>query len=432
MPALAERVNVLLAGSGGREHATAVELARSPYVGKLFIAPGNAGTAEIGTNLPVAANDIDGLVRAARDNNVGLFTAGSENTFVLGAVDAMREAGIEAYGVDQDQARLETDKIFSHKMMIECGIPCPRGVAAENYDEALAFLDNPPWEKFVVKAAGPAGGKGVELPEDIEEARRIVREFMLDLKHGEAGKRILFQERLYGHETSLIATVSGKKIVGEPMTTDYKLKLTGNKGPNTGGMGCIIDINSQPPRDWLDRFIRPIAEYYVGNDNPLNTKIYAQLIHTADGIKVLEYNMRDGNPEAQAKLRLKSPKSDLFRVMKNSLNGNLLSTDLEFDYDKAASCLVVASEGYPEKPVTGDRIVGLGSRLEEGVVLYHAGTKIEGEHVLTNGGRVLNITATGRSLPEAVSKMYKEADKRELTFRGAWYRDDIGEIYGSS
>lgn len=432
---MAERVNVLLAGNGGREHATAVALRESPLVGEIFIAPGNAGTLRVGTNIDVSATDIAGLVTAAKDHKVGLATAGSENTFDLGFVDAMREAGIDAYGTDRDQTRIETDKIFSHNLMIELGIPGPGGFAAESYDQAREFLRNPQWEQFVIKAAGPAGGKGVELPENLQDARRIVDEFMLGHgKHGEAGKRILFQERLYGYETSLIATVSGRKIIGEPLTTDYKLKLSGNKGPNTGGMGCVIDINSKPPQEWLNRFIRPVAHHYAEKDQPLNTKIYAQLIHTDKGIYVLEYNMRDGDPEAQAKLRLKKPGSDLYQVMRNSLENNLWTTDLEFDYGKAAACLVLASEGYPESPVVGRPIQGLPGEFEEGVVLFHAGTKINTENgrTETSGGRALNITATGRTLPDAVQKMYRAADSQEVYFDGMWYRDDIGVKYGGS
>lgn len=432
MPALLERTNVLLAGSGGREHAMAAELARSPFVGEVFIAPGNAGTATVGTNLDVSATDIPRLVGAAKDNNIGLFLAGSENTFVLGVVDAMREAGVDAHGTDQEQTRLETDKIFSHNMMVECGIPCPDGVAAENYDEALAFLANPPWEKFVIKAAGPAGGKGVELPENIEEARRIVHEFMVQKKHKEAGERILFQKREYGPETSLIAFVSGDTIVGLPLTTDYKLKLTGNKGPNTGGMGCIIDLNAEPPKEWLDNYIRPVAERYARDGKPLNSLVYAQLIHTKDGIKVLEYNMRGGDPETQTQLRLLKPNSDFYLAMRQSLDGILDPKAVEFDYKKAASCLVLAAEGYPENPRTGDPIHGFDATFEDGVVLFNAGTKKKDDGtVVTNGGRVMNLTSVGSTLYDAVQKMYKAADSKLVYFSGMWHRDDIGAKYGN-
>ena len=430
---MAERANVLLAGMGGREHAMAIALADSPHVNEVFIAPGNAGTAQVGTNLPIDATDLDGLRRAARENNITLATAGSENTFVLGFVDAMREDGVAAYGTDFEQTRLETDKIYSQKIMEAAGVPCPRGVAAENYDEALAFLANPPWEEFVIKASGPAGGKGVVLPEDIDEARRVVQQFMLEGLHNGAGKRILFQERLHGYETSLIADVSGKKIVGEPLTSDYKLKLSGNLGPNTGGMGCVIDLNARPPRDWLERFIKPVADMFDDNGNPINAKIYAQLIHTKDGIFVLEYNMRGGDPETQAQLALKKPGSDLYTVMRNSLAGNLWQSDLEFDYGKAAACLVLAAEGYPENPRKGDFIGGLNSHLEEGVTLLNAGTKFdEMGRPVTNGGRVLNLVATGNNLDDAVKKMYRAAESGKVRFNGMWFRDDIGTKYGNS
>ncbi len=429
---MAERANVLLAGSGAREHAMAVELAKSPLVGEIFIAPGNAGTAQVGTNVPVDATDIPRLVSSAKDHNVSLATAGSENTLVLGFVDSMKEAGIDAYGTDQKQTRLETDKIYSQKLMEACGIPCPAGVGAENYEEALAFLENPPWD-FVIKAAGPCGGKGVELPKNIEEARRIVYQFMVEGKHEDAGKRILFQKREHGPETSLIAFVSGETIVGMPLTTDYKLKNTGNSGPNTGGMGCIIDLGARAPKDWIDRYMRPAVEHLARIGEPLNTKLYAQLIHTSEGIKVLEFNARGGDPETQTQYRLLRPEVDYYKVLRKSLDGKLNPDDIVFDYQKAASCLVLAAEGYPEDPVKGDRIRGLESRLEEGVVLFHAGTKFDKNgNVITGGGRVLNITATGNSLPEAVAKMYREVDKREIEFRGMWNREDIGVIYGNN
>ena len=430
MSAVAERANVMVAGSGGREHAMVAALRRSPYVNEIFVAPGNAGTDTIATNIPISATDIDRQVSFAKDNNVGLYTAGSENTFVLGAVNAMREAGVDAYGVDQEQAQLETDKILSHKMMVECGIPCPDGVAAENYEDAQAFLANPPWE-FVIKAAGPCGGKGVELPENIDEAKRIVDEFMLGKKHGEAGERILFQKREYGPETSLIAFVNGETVVGLPKTSDYKLKLTGNKGPNTGGMGCIIEPNSEPPKEWLDAFIQPIATRYAQDGNPLNSFVYAQLIHTQDGIKVLEYNMRGGDPETQTQFRLLKPGADFYLAMRQSLNGIMDPKVVEFDYEKAASTLVLAAEGYPEKPRTGDPIQGLTSLFEDGVVLFNAGTSSKDGVPVTSGGRVLNMTATGDTLYDAVVKMYRAADSKKVYFNGMWYRDDIGVKYGN-
>lgn len=430
-----ENLNVLLVGSGGREFSTAKAISESPLVNRLFIAPGNAGTAQFGANLDIAATDLDGLRRVAKDNGVHLATAGSENTFVLGFVDAMREDGILAYGVDQEQAKLETDKIFSQKVMEECGIPCPGGYAAENYDQAMEFLANPKWERFVIKASGPAGGKGVELPDDIEEARRIVREFMIDGKHGEAGKRILFQERLEGLETSLIVRVSGEQIIGEPLTNDYKLKLTGNLGPNTGGMGSIIDLGAKPSQEDLDRFVRPIAERYARDGKPLNTTMYVQLIHTKEGTKVLEFNMRDGDPEGQTKLAIKKPESDLVAVMLNSLNGDLSESDLQFDYDKAVANVVVAARGYPENTTKESyEVTGLETKLENGVSIVHAGTKLVDGKVFTKegAGRVLNVIGVDRNLDDAVAKVYRTIGKGGVNFNGAWARQDIGKKYGSS
>ena len=416
-------MKVLIVGKGAREHAIAWKLRQSPQVDELLVAPGNAGTAQIARNVPVAADDVDGQLRLAAHERVDFTVVGPEAPLAAGIVDRFQEAGLLVFGPTQAAARVETSKSFAKQLMQRNGIPTAGAEDFDSYVDAEGYVNrsDPP---FVVKADGLADGKAVTVAETVAEAIDALRQAMVDRRFGDAGRRVLIEERLEGTELSVFAFVDGHKISSLVAACDYKPVGDGNTGPNTGGMGSY----SPPPEGlWSsateervrDEIMQPIVGALALEGAPYQGVLYAGLMMTVDGPKVIEFNCRLGDPEAQVVLpRLKT---DLLQVMIASARGDLDETSLEWD---ARPCVgvVVASGGYPGEYSTGHVIDGLDG-LDEGALVFHAGSKTEQGRLVSDGGRVLTVAALAGTVEEARARAYSNVER--VGFAGSFYRRDI-------
>ncbi len=415
-------MRVLLVGNGGREHAIAWKLRQSPLVSELYIAPGNAGTAGLGRNVPVGATDVDGLLRFAQDNGVGFSVVGPEAPLAAGIVDRFQDAGAPVFGPTREAALIESSKVFSKELMLRQGIPTAMSQAFASYEEARKHLESVPLP-VVVKADGLAAGKGVFVARTRCEAHASLRRMMVEGEFGEAGERVLVEECLEGQEMSVFAFVDGEQVSPMVAARDYKRLGDGDAGPNTGGMGSY-----SPPQVWnaeLERRVRreimePAARGMAAQGIHYRGVLYAGLMLTREGPKTLEFNCRLGDPETQVILpRLKT---DLAEAMIKTAQGDLGSLSIELD---ARTCVgvVLASGGYPGEYATGHAVEGLGD-VDDDAVVFHAGTKFAGGSVVTDGGRVLTVSALGATLDEARARAY--ANARRVRFEGVVYRGDIG------
>lgn len=416
----------LVIGKGAREHALGLGLIQSSQVGQVYFAPGNAGTATLSSseNLPINVDETDKLVNFASKNRIDLTVVGPEGPLIDGISDAFQNEGLRIFGPRKDAAMLEGDKGFSAQFMRNNGIPQPDFELSSSLEDALRFIQKPKWDKFIVKATGLASGKGVILPDSRDEAEDAVRRILIDCEFGES-QHILFQERLYGREVSLISVTDGKNIIPLLPARDYKRIGDGDTGPNTGGMGSIVDRQLLTERElWeaQEKILEPTIRGLRNQGIIFRGALYAGLMITDDGLKVIEYNVRFGDPETQPQMYIM--KSDLYQVLKDCADGNLQIEALEFDNGVAMS-VVLASEGYPQSPKIGDVINGL-SRIDDEVVIFHAGTKNNGQEIVTDGGRVLSVTAKGINVEAARAKVYKAIGAQGVNFRGMHYREDIG------
>jgi len=416
-------MNILLVGGGAREHTIAWKLRQSPRVDELLVAPGNAGTAQIARNLPgTRANDIEGIGRAAREHKIDLVVVGPEEPLTLGLVDRLAAEGIAAFGPNKAAAHLEGSKAFCKELCQRHGIPHARGASFTSRDDARTYLmqfDRVP----VVKASGLAAGKGAIVCETQDEALRAIDRMMSEGVFGEAGRTVVIEERLSGREISVFAFTDGRTVVPMVPACDYKRAFDGDEGPNTGGMGSY----SQPA--WYDAalaetirtaILQPAVRGMEAEGRPYRGVLYGGLMITDDGPKVLEFNCRFGDPEAQVTLpRLKSDLADiLWAVATDSLH----AVDVQWS-DEACVGVVIASGGYPDKYDTGFPIAGLGS-VDEDALVFHAGTRLDEEGgVVTSGGRVLTVAALGTSLSEARGKAYRNV--QHIHFSRCHYRRDI-------
>ncbi len=416
-------MNVLVVGSGAREHALAWKLRRSSKLTDLFLAPGNAGTAALAQNLPLKAPDIEGLCRAAIDHHIDLVIVGPEDPLARGLVDRLSVQGIAAFGPSQAAARIESSKAFAKELMGRHGVPTGRAITFTSRIEACNYVESLS-VPIVVKADGLAAGKGVFVCDSSEEALRAIDLMMGDQALlGEAGRTVLIEERLSGRELSAHAFSDGRTVAPMPFACDYKRIDDSDEGPNTGGMGAY-----SPPL-WLDEALEPfihesITEAAVrammDEGIPYRGVLYPGLMITNDGPKVLEFNCRFGDPEAQVLLpRLKS---DLLDICWAVANNQLADADIEWSTEACVG-VVIASGGYPEQYETGFSVAGLNS-VEPDVLVFHAGTTLgDGGAVLTSGGRVLTVVATAATLPEARAKAYRNVQR--IHFSRAHYRNDI-------
>lgn len=417
-------MDILLIGGGGREHALAWKLTQSPHCGKLYIAPGNAGTAALGENVSLDARDNAAVVRFAKEKKVELVVVAPDDYLAQGMVDALSDAGVKAFGATRAAAKLEWSKAFAKDFMARHGIPTARSETFTELDRALLYIESQPLP-LVIKADGLALGKGVVIAETLAEAKEALRSFMSGASFGDSGKTVVIEEFLEGKEVSIHAFCDGKTATLFPVSRDHKRVGDGNIGPNTGGMGTIAPVPGLPD-DFLETVretvVVPVIEGMMEEGNPFSGVLYPGLMLTAEGPKVLEFNARFGDPECESYMRLLE--SDLIEVMLACISGTLEKTEVRWS-NKAAVTVILASGGYPLSYEKGFPIEGIGdAEQNHAVVVFHAGTKKEDTRIVTNGGRVLAVSAVGDDLAEARRLAYEAAGK--IRFEGKQNRADIG------
>jgi phosphoribosylamine--glycine ligase len=415
-------VKVLLVGSGGREHALAWKLKQSRHCDHLFCAPGNAGIARLATCVPVKADDIQALVSFAHDKRIELTVVGPEAPLAAGIVDRFQQEALPVFGPTRAAAQLEASKSFAKTIMRKKNVPTGQAKRCHDAESAIAALDEfkPP---YVIKADGLAAGKGVTIAPTRQEAEQAIREAMVDRVFGEAGNLVLLEEFLEGEELSIFGLSDGRKVLPMVPAQDHKRVFDRDQGPNTGGMGAYSPVPQAPEgivEETVRRVMMPVVEGMAEQGTPYKGVLYAGLVMTPDGIKVIEFNARFGDPETQVVLpRLQD---DLLLLMLECIGTGLRGDRLAFT-DDAAVCVVAASGGYPGAYETGLPITGLDEAERGGAVVFHAGTKPSDGTVLTAGGRVLNVVGRGKDLAGAAGQAYAALDK--LSFEGMHYRRDI-------
>ena len=418
-------MKVLIVGGGGREHAIATCVAKSPKVDKIYCAPGNAGIGQIAECVPIGAMEFDKIVAFAKEQAVDLTIVGMDDPLVGGLVDALEAEGLRAFGPRKNAAILEGSKAFSKDLMKKYGIPTAAYETFDTPEAALNYLETAP-VPIVLKADGLALGKGVLICNTREEAKEGVKTLMLDKQFGHAGDRIVVEQFMTGREVSVLSFVDGKTIKIMTSAQDHKRAKDGDQGLNTGGMGTFSPSPFYTPE--VDEFCK--KHIYQATVDAMKAEgrefkgiIFFGLMLTADGPKVLEYNARFGDPETQ--VVLPRMKNDIVDVFEACVDGTLDQIDLQFE-DNAAVCVVLASDGYPEHYEKGKKITGLENfKDKDGYYVFHAGSKFDAEgNILTNGGRVLGVTATGKDLKEARANAYKATEW--VNFENKYMRHDIG------
>ena len=413
---------ILVIGSGGREHALAWKLQQSPHAERIFCAPGNAGTSEIAENVPIAANDLQALIWFAKENRINLTVVGPDDPLAAGIVDLFKAEKLRAFGPDKSAARIESSKIFAKELMHAHKISTAEAATFSRITDALGYCERANFP-VVIKADGLALGKGVIIATDTGMAKATIDEMMNQRRFGNAGQRILIEEFLRGTECSLHALVDGQNYLLLESARDHKRALDGDKGPNTGGMGAF-----SPADNWTNKLqarfeqeiMRPLLSALVQEGVTFRGLLYPGLIITNEGMRVLEFNCRFGDPETQ--VLLPRMKSDLLPLLEATIDGTIDRCALEWD-SRAAVTVVLASAGYPGKYETGKPISGLdeAAKLED-VLIFHAGTKYDGA-VKTAGGRVLAVTALGSTIEAARARAYEAVSR--IRFEGCHYRHDI-------
>jgi phosphoribosylamine--glycine ligase len=419
-------MRILVVGGGGREHTLAWKIAQSPQVTQIFVAPGNGGTASIAQNVDISGTDIGSLVEFAKREQIDLTVAGPEAPLVAGLVDTFGGAGLRAFGPVASAAQLEGSKAFSKRFVIEEGVPTGVGAIFDAYDAALAYLhaQSPP---IVVKASGLAAGKGAIVCATMTEAEKALHRIMVERVFGDAGNEVLIEECLVGEEASLLAFSDGETVVPMIAARDYKRVGDGDAGPNTGGMGCYAPSPYLPPElieEAHRRVLQPTIDGMRRRGAPYVGVLYAGLMLTELGMRLIEFNCRFGDPEAQVLLPLLE--NDVVDILLACIEGRLAEIDVHWKPAHAV-CVVKASGGYPGpyekgKPITG---VEAANTLPDTVV-FQAGTKLESDTLVTAGGRVLAVTSVGDSLEEAREKAYQGVAL--IDFEGAQNRSDIAEV----
>ena len=414
-------MRILVVGGGGREHAICWKLNNESNVEKIYCAPGNAGISNVAECIDIGDSDIENLLKFAKENQIDLTIVGPEIPLVAGIVDAFEKEGLKIFGPNKKCAQLEGSKAFSKDFMIRHNLPTAKYKEYTNLDEAISEIDSFGYP-VVIKADGLAAGKGVVIPENREDAITTLKEMMSDKKFGKAGDKIVVEEFLNGIETSILAFVDNDTIVPMVSSKDHKKVFEGEAGLNTGGMGTF-----SPSEIYTDELAKEVQEKILDKtlegfkkDN-LNYKgiLFVGLMITEDGPKILEYNVRFGDPETQSVLfRLDT---DLNKIISAILDNNLKNIEINYSKEEAI-CVMLTSGGYPESYEKGKVISGL-ENLDSDIVVFHSGTKFDNGNIVTNGGRVIGITAKGKTVKEAGEKVYENIKK--INFEGMHYRKDI-------
>ena len=419
-------MKILIIGSGGREHALAWKIAQSPLVAKVYGAPGNPGIASLdkGACVPLAVDDFAGIKAFVEEKDIDLTVVGPEDPLTKGLVDYIEEGGDRAFGPSAGAAQLEGSKAFAKAFMERHHIPTAAWAEFGDAGEAAAYVREK-GAPIVIKADGLAAGKGVTVAMDVDTALRAIDEAMVQRAFGSAGSRVVVEEFMTGEEASILAFCDGKTVVPMASSQDHKAVFDGDKGPNTGGMGAYSPAPVVTPgveQRILKEVLEPVVRGMAEEGNPYKGILYAGLMITDQGPQVVEFNVRFGDPETQ--VVLPRMKTDLVPVLLACCEGRLDAERIEY-HEAPCVAVVMASGGYPGTYVKGKAISGIAdAEAEAGVSVFQAGTKVQGDTLLTNGGRVLNVTATGGTLPETIAKVYQAVEK--VTFDGAHYRKDIG------
>ena len=420
-------MKVLVVGQGGREHTLVWKLAQSPSVTQVFCAPGNAGTDQDGTNIDIAADKIDELIAFAKKEGIGLTVVGPEAPLVAGMVDAFQDAGLAVFGPTKAAAEMEGSKAFAKQMMWKANVPTADFQIFNDVESAKAYVESREEGPLVVKADGLAAGKGVLICHTKQEALDAIQAMMVDKAFGDAGDRIVIEECLEGEEASILAIVDGTTIIPLDTSQDHKRAYDNDQGPNTGGMGAYSPaplVTAEMMDQIVERILVPTVDVLRGAGRPFCGVLYSGLMMMPRGPRVLEYNVRFGDPEAQPVLmRLKS---DLAQVLLAAATGKLAELPpLEWD-PRPAVCVVMASEGYPDSYEKGRAIRGLeeAGQLED-VKVFHAGTERREGQVVATGGRVLGVTALGNDITDAKRRAYQAV--KCIRWDGAWCRKDISD-----
>ena len=420
-------MNVLVVGSGGRERALAWKLSQSPKVDKIYIAPGNSGCAEVGECVDIDVGNLRQLVRWSKEHDIGLVIPGSETYYVDGIVDVFKEAGIPIFGPNKAAAELEGSKSFAKGLMRRHGIPTADFAEFEQFEAAMRYLDSRSEGPVVVKADGLCAGKGVVVCKNLDEAKQAVKRMMSENEFGQAGSRVVIEELLRGQEVTILALTDGKTIAPLASSQDHKAAYDNDEGPNTGGMGAYSPapvLTDELMDEVVEKILVPTVHAMNEEGRRFRGLLYAGLMLTGGGPKVLEYNVRFGDPETQPiMMRLKS---DLFELIDATVKGKLADQTIEWR-DEPAVCVVLASGGYPGPFEKGKVVSGLeDAARRHDTMVFHAGAKLNHQkQVITDGGRVFGVTALGKDIKGAIDNAYKAVG--DVSFEGMQYRTDIGK-----
>jgi phosphoribosylamine--glycine ligase len=417
-------MKILVVGSGGREHALVWKLHSSPVVKKIYAAPGNAGISKLAECVEIAGEDLAGLAEFAQRKSIDLTVVGPELPLTLGITDEFQKRNLRIFGPTKMAAMIEGSKVFAKEFMKKYHIPTASFQVFDKAEEAIDFVKSSDMP-LVIKADGLAAGKGVILAEDTESAVSAIKKIMVEKIFKDAGNKAVIENFLQGEEVTILAFTDGKTILSMPSSQDHKKIYDGNRGPNTGGMGAYAPtsiVDDRMMRRIYDEILEPTILGLEQEGIIYKGILYAGLMMTERGPKVMEYNCRFGDPETQVILPLL--KSDLAEIFMSIIEGGLSLDEVEWT-DDFAVCVILASAGYPDKYEKGKEIFGL-DKLDqaEDVLVFHAGTKKEGKRVLTDGGRVIGVTAVDKNVEEAIHKAYASVDK--IKFDGAQFRRDIG------
>lgn len=417
-------MKILVIGSGGREHVLVWKIKQSKLVKKIYCAPGNAGIEELAECIDIKADDVKGLLKFAKENKIDLTVVGPEAPLVAGIVDEFEKEKLKIFGPSKEAARLEGSKVFSKDFMYECNIPTAPYMTFSKMDDAIIFAERAQFP-LVVKADGLASGKGVIICKDLKEAKAAIEKIMKEKAFGSAGKKVVIEECLQGEEVSVLAFCDGKHFSVLETAQDHKRIFDDDLGPNTGGMGAYSPtslIDAENLKKIESRIIDPTLRGMKRRETPFKGLLYVGLMLTAEGPMVLEYNVRFGDPEVQAILpRLKN---DIVEIMLACCDGKVNQIKLEWE-KQYCICVVMSSGGYPGEYKTGMEITGLEEAAKGAqTIVFHAGTKKDGKKIVTNGGRVLGVTALGNSIEQTIERVYEAVEK--IHFDHAFFRRDIG------